>query len=223
MKQTNVFVINKPKNITSSQLIQELKNACKIKKIGHGGTLDPLATGVLVVGINHGTQYLQQQLNAQKQYLATIEFGFQTDTFDIEGTVINKATTNFIELSAIKRICDQWKSAPYLQKVPSYSAIKFQGRELYKYSREGIIVEAPTRMTELLDYEIIDFEYPILKIKLTVVKGFYVRSFANDLGIAVNSYATLIDLCRLQSGEYLLADALTPSEFIARYNAKRKL
>lgn len=107
--------------------------------------------------------------------------------------------------------------------MPVYSAVKFQGRELYKYSRDGISVEAPSRMTELLDYEIIDFNYPVLKIKLTVVKGFYVRSFANDLGIAANSFATLTDLCRLQSGEYLLADAFTPEEFVEYYNAQRKL
>lgn len=219
MQHHQLFIIDKPKNMTSNDVIQKIKYACKLKKIGHGGTLDPLATGVLIVGINSATKLLQSQLTANKTYIAQIDFGYQTTTFDLEGEVINKKDNMQIEIKDIEDICNDWKINGYKQQVPIYSAVKYNGQELYKLARQGESnIEIPFKDVQILAYKIISFENNVLVIEINVTKGFYIRSFANDLGLKLNGYATLTELRRIKSGDYSIDQAYTIDGIIAMLN-----
>lgn len=218
MLNKNIFIINKPANKTSNEVIQYIKSKTKIKKIGHGGTLDPMATGVLIIGINNGTKLLNINLNENKTYIATIKFGFSTDTFDKEGRIIN-SSSRILTLQEIIAFCENIKHHQYEQTVPIYSAVKLNGQELYKYARDGINVECPKKIVKLIDYKIISLVGDELKIELEVSKGFYIRSFVNDLAQAYeNTYATLFELERTKSGEYSITEAFDVETFIQWFN-----
>ncbi|MGL4951955.1 MAG: tRNA pseudouridine(55) synthase TruB [Mycoplasma sp.] len=217
----NLFIIDKPLNITSNKLIQHIKKECNIKKIGHGGTLDPMASGVMIIGINNGTKNLTNQLNETKEYISEIEFGYTTDTYDLEGEVTARKEMH-ISIEQIIACCEKFKNESYEQEVPMYSAVKVNGKELYKHARNGnVIIDLPKKSVNLIDYEIISFKNNLLKIRMNVSKGFYIRSFANDIGKNLDGFATLISLRRTRSGEFKIEDALTPKDFIEKYKSKK--
>ncbi len=201
-----ILIINKPKNWTSNDVVQKVKGILKVKKVGHGGTLDPLATGVLVLGINNGTKLLSKFLVDEKEYIAKIEFGFNTTTYDLEGDVINRSD-KIIEIDNIKNILEYYLNN-HEQYPPIYSAIKKNGKPLYDYARKNIDVVIEPRTMKVIKYEILDFKDNILEIRMTVPKGFYIRSFSNDIGIKLDTYATLINLIRTRSGDFKIEDAV---------------
>lgn len=208
MSYNQLFIVDKPKNMTSNQVIQKIKYACKLKKIGHGGTLDPLATGVLIVGINKATKLLQSQLTANKVYVAEIAFGYQTTTYDLEGEITNRSENMKVRLEDINNVCNDWKVNGYDQQVPIYSAVKQNGQELYKLARQGKTpIDIPFKSVQILTFKIVDLKDNILVIEIEVSKGFYIRSFANDLGLKLNGYATLTELRRTKSGDFSINDA----------------
>lgn len=208
MSYNQLFIVDKPKNMTSNQVIQKIKYACKLKKIGHGGTLDPLATGVLIVGINKATKLLQSQLTANKVYVAEIAFGYQTTTYDLEGEITNRSKNMKVRLEDINNVCNDWKENGYDQQVPIYSAVKQNGQELYKLARQGKTpIDIPFKSVQILTFKIVDLKDNILVIEIEVSKGFYIRSFANDLGLKLNGYATLTELRRTKSGDFSINDA----------------
>ncbi len=211
-----IFVINKPKNYTSNDVIKKIKYALKLKKIGHGGTLDPLATGVLIIGIDESTKLLNNHLNSVKEYICEIEFGYQTTTFDLEGQITNYSNIVDIKLSDIIEALDKLKKE-YFQTPPLFSAIKKNGKPLYEYARKNINVEIEPRKVELLSYEILNYKSNVLTLKIKVSKGFYVRSLANDLASMLNTYGTLIKLTRTASGNYSIRNAYSIDEFIEMY------
>lgn len=219
----NVYVIDKPKNWTSNYTIQYIKKAAKIKKIGHGGTLDPIATGVLIIGVNDGTKELNKHLNETKEYLAKIEFGYSTTTYDAEGEITSRSDI-IPTLESITNFCQFLVSHEYHQEVPLYSAVKISGKELYKYAREGETVqELPKKLVQLLGFEIKNLTGNQLEIVLNVSKGFYIRSFVNDLAKNTNSCATMVELRRLRSGDFSISEALNPDDFVQKYiENKRK-
>lgn len=206
----NIIVVNKPKGITSNDVVQLIKKKYNYKKVGHAGTLDPNASGVLVLGINEGTKTLSKLILDKKEYIATIQFGYATNTYDLEGDKTFE-TNKKINLEDIKNILNFIENGkPFEQKPPLFSAIKVNGKKLYEYARKNINVEIPIRHVTIYEKEIIDFDFnsQILKIKLMVSKGFYIRSFANDLGISLFTFGTLIDLVRTKSGEFTLENAI---------------
>lgn len=208
----NIFIVNKPINWTSNDVIKKIKYATKPRKIGHGGTLDPLASGVLVIGVNEGTKLLNNHLMSNKKYLAEITFGYSTETFDAEGKITNEKVMDIkIEdiILNIEKLVQNYDQMP-----PIYSALKYNGKPLYKYARENIEVVIETRNVKLIDYKIDNFTNNKLLIEITTSKGFYVRSFANDLGIMLGGFATLTKLVRTASGDYIIKDALTIEEAI---------
>lgn len=208
MSYNQLFIVDKPKNMTSNQVIQKIKYACKLKKIGHGGTLDPLATGVLIVGINKATKLLQSQLTANKVYVAEIAFGYQTTTYDLEGEITNRSENMKVRLEDINNVCNDWKENGYDQQVPIYSAVKQNGQELYKLARQGKTpIDTPFKSVQILTFKIVDLKDNVLVIEIEVSKGFYIRSFANDLGLKLNGYATLTELRRTKSGDFSIDDA----------------
>lgn len=212
----NIYVINKPLNWTSNDVVRKLKSVLKLKKIGHGGTLDPLATGVLIIGIDKGTKLLCNNLNEDKQYITTIEFGYMTTTYDLEGEVTNRNDI-IVEKQDLIKALEELKYNEYKQVPPIYSAIKIDGKPAYQYARENKPIELKSRVVNLIDYSIIDFKDNVLKILVDVSKGFYIRSFAVDLAKKLDTFGTIVNLNRTKSGIYTIEEALTIEEFINGY------
>lgn len=202
----NILLINKPKFWTSNDVVQKVKNIIKAKKVGHAGTLDPYATGLLVLGINEGTKDLNNLITLDKEYIAEIKFGLCTDTYDITGNVI-EITNNIPTKDTIINVINSL-SNNYTQTVPIYSAVKKDGKKLYEYARSNANVELPSKNVKIYNCEILNFLNGILHIKLKVSKGFYVRSFAYDLGKLSNSSATLINLHRTKISNYDINNAI---------------
>ncbi|KUL98428.1 pseudouridine synthase [Fusobacterium nucleatum subsp. nucleatum] len=195
-----IIVVNKPKGITSFDVIRKLKKILKTKKIGHTGTLDPLATGVMLVCVGKATKLASDLEAKDKVYIADFDIGYATDTYDIEG---KKIAENTIEISkenleqSIKKFIGNIKQIP-----PMYSAIKIDGNKLYHLARKGIEVERPERDVTIEYINLLDFKDNKAKIETKVSKGCYIRSLIYDIGQDLGTYATMITLQRKQVGDY---------------------
>lgn len=211
----NILLVNKPINWTSNDVCQKLKKALNLKKIGHAGTLDPKAQGLLVMGINEGTKFLNELIMQDKEYVAKIKFGVQTNTYDIEGDVINVSNEK-IDWLKLKKIIYFYNNKIFYQQPPIFSALKIKGKKLYEYARKNQHIEIPKRIVSINSIKLLnlDLETNEIEIKLNVSKGFYVRSFANDLGLKINNYAHLTSLIRTKSGNFKLEDALDIEKII---------
>ncbi|AJQ45223.1 pseudouridine synthase [Ureaplasma diversum] len=205
----NILNIYKPVDWTSNDVVQKVKKLIKANKVGHAGTLDPNADGVLVLGINEATKQLNQLLLDNKQYLATIQFNTATDTYDVTGTIIQTDNT-IIKLEDIKKALEEFKTNQYYQTPPAYSAIKINGLKAYDLARKKIDVKLESRLVKLLDYEIVSYDQinQQLVILIDVSKGFYVRSLAVDLASKLNSCAHLAKLTRTRSGNFDIKDSI---------------
>ena len=200
-----IIVVNKPKGITSFDVIRKLKKILKTKKIGHTGTLDPLATGVMLVCVGRATKLASDLEAKDKIYIADFDIGYATDTYDIEG---KKIAENIIEVSkenleqSIKKFIGNIKQVP-----PMYSAIKIDGNKLYHLARKGIQVERPERNVTIEYINLLDFKDNKAKIETKVSKGCYIRSLIYDIGQDLGTYATMTALQRKQVGEYSLENS----------------
>lgn len=201
-----IFLIDKPEGMTSFDVIRLLKKKFNITKIGHAGTLDPFATGLMIILVGHATKLSSHFLLNDKVYETTISFGQHTSTYDLTGEIINKhhqLITKDMILGALPSFND------YLQEPPMVSAIKVKGQKLYELARKGKEVEREKRSVQLYKQEIIDFEYPHLNILLHVSKGTYIRSYAVDLAKHLKTYAHVTQLRRVQSGRFYIESAKT--------------
>ena len=200
-----IIVVNKPKGITSFDVIRKLKKILKTKKIGHTGTLDPLATGVMLVCVGRATKLASDLEAKDKIYIADFDTGYATDTYDIEG---KKIAENTIEISkenleqSIKKFIGNIKQVP-----PMYSAIKIDGNKLYHLARKGIEVERPERNVTIEYINLLDFKDNKVKIETKVSKGCYIRSLIYDIGQDLGTYATMTALQRKQVGDYSLENS----------------
>ena len=197
-----IIVVNKPKGITSFDVIRKLKKILKTKKIGHTGTLDPLATGVMLMCVGKATKLASELEAKDKVYIADFDIGYATDTYDIEG---KKKAENIIKISkenleqSIKKFIGNIKQVP-----PMYSAIKIDGNKLYHLARKGIEVERPERDVTIEYINLLDFKDNKAKIETKVSKGCYIRSLIYDIGQDLGTYATMTALQRKQVGDYSL-------------------
>ena len=200
-----IIVVNKPKGITSFDVIRKLKKILKTKKIGHTGTLDPLATGVMLMCVGKATKLASDLEAKDKVYIADFDIGYATDTYDIEG---KKIAENIIEVlkenleQSIKKFIGNIKQVP-----PMYSAIKIDGNKLYHLARKGIEVERPERDVTIEYINLLDFKDNKAKIETKVSKGCYIRSLIYDIGQDLGTYATMTALQRKQVGSYSLEDS----------------
>ena len=200
-----IIVVNKPKGITSFDVIRKLKKILKTKKIGHTGTLDPLATGVMLMCVGKATKLASDLEAKDKVYIADFDIGYATDTYDIEG---KKIAENIIEISkenleqSIKKFIGNIKQVP-----PMYSAIKIDGNKLYHLARKGIEVERPERDVTIEYINLLDFKDNKAKIETKVSKGCYIRSLIFDIGQDLGTYATMTALQRKQVGDYSLENS----------------
>ncbi len=205
-----IILVDKPQNITSYQVCEILKKKLKLKKVGHGGTLDPFSTGLLIIGVNHGTKLLNFFLEEKKEYTGIIEFGKETDTYDITGKILKEEKINLSKeqiLSTSKNFEGVIKQSP-----PPFSAVKHKGKPLYKYAREGKIIKKPERTVFIEKFEITKFNLPEIEFKIICSKGTYIRSIAHDLGKALGTCAYLKKLRREAIGCYRVNQALQPEK-----------
>ena len=206
------LIVNKPKGITSQTVCNKIKHKFNTSKVGHSGTLDPNATGVMVVAIGRATKTLKLIEADSMAYIARIRFGILTVTLDICGNVVEKIDMkpNLDDIKKALVILKEKKE----QIPPLTSAIKVNGKKLYEYQRQGIDVELKPRSVLLNDYkilsdlELVDGFYEV-SILVDVTKGYYVRSFARDLGELLGGYAILSDLNRVRSGKYNIDESTT--------------
>lgn len=206
----NIILVDKPKGITSFDVIRKLRKKLGIKKMGHAGTLDPLATGLMIIGINDGTKKLNEFLKLDKTYVAEILFGIHTDTGDIEGEVLKEVEVVYMEEDYVKDVVNNF-SGVFELPVPKYSAIKKEGKPLYKYARSGEEVDVPIKKMEVYKSKFINLKEIdqgfVLKVEFDVASGVYIRSLVEYLAKFLDTEATLFNLNRTRVGEFSLKDA----------------
>ena len=203
--------IDKPTGWTSTDVVRKLKGLLKVRKIGHGGTLDPVASGVLPICIGQATKFADTILLGDKEYRLTVTLGDETDTYDSEGKVTNQQPFDTVTLGQVTDTLESLVGT--LEQVPPmFSAVRHEGRRLYELARKGIEVERKSRAVELHAASVISFDAPNIVIDIRCSHGFYARSLAHELGRMLGTAAHLSGLVRTRSGKFNLADARAISD-----------
>ena len=202
-----ILIVNKSDGFTSRDVVNKLSKVFNTKKIGHTGTLDPIAKGVLVVVLGKYTKLCEDLTQTYKEYIATFKLGILTDTLDITGNIIDEKSCNVSE-EEIRNVISKYKCV-YDQEVPIYSSVKINGRKLYEYARNGEEVTLPKREVDIKSIEVLEINKDIIKIKCLVSKGTYIRSLIRDIGESLNTHATMTDLIRTKQGIFDIKDSYT--------------
>ena len=207
-----ILIVNKPKGYTSRDIVNIVSKKLNTKKVGHTGTLDPLATGVLVLPIGRALKVSELLTSNTKEYIAEVILGYETDMLDITGTEIKRNIPSVTKEELLKVL----KSyiGKYNQEVPLYSAVKVGGRKLYEYARSGTPVTPPSKEVEVYSLELISDLKHIngaveFTIRCEVSKGTYIRSLIRDIAYKLSTYGTMKELIRTKQGSFLLEDAFT--------------
>ena len=192
------FLVKKEKGISSNGVVQEIKRKFSFNKVGHLGTLDPMATGLLIIAVNKATKFSSYFLNEIKGYSAEVTLGSSSDTDDAEGDVV--LVSNEIPESEKVILALNSFSGKSLQQAPFYSALKHKGKPLYKYAREGELITKPPRDITVVDISHIDYQKPLLSFDIICSKGTYIRAIARDIGNLLSCGGHLSKLERIQQG-----------------------
>jgi len=208
------LVINKPAGISSHDVVNQVRRILCTKKVGHTGTLDPFATGVLPIAVGEGTKAIQFLDEGIKRYEAVIRMGLSTDTLDITGTVLQELNTAEISREKLLNVMAAL-TGEIEQLPPMFSAIKHAGQPLYKLARKGIEVERQLRKVNIQGFELLEFENPFATVRVTCSRGTYIRTLADDLGLKLGCGACLTELRRTMSGSFLLENAITIEQLAA--------
>jgi tRNA pseudouridine55 synthase len=221
-----VLLINKPYTWSSFQAVNKIKHAIKkhpsfivdgqrVKpKVGHAGTLDPLATGLLIICTGKKTKEINNYMGLEKEYTGTFTLGATTPCFDLEKPVDATYPTEHITEEMIRNAAKNFTGVQ-MQVPPIFSAILLGGKRAYEFARAGEEAEIKAREIEISEFEITKIEMPVVEFRVVCSKGTYIRSLARDFGLALNSGAHLSSLCRTRIGDYKLSDAIGPNEFSA--------
>src|SRR5947207_7969256 len=207
-----IFNINKPRGMTSHDVVAIIRKHLKQKRVGHAGTLDPLASGVLPICVGQATRVAEYLSESGKAYQADINFGTSTDTYDAEGAITATASTADLTLNMIEETLEQFRGYQ-MQYPPRYSAIKIQGQPAYKRARAGEAILVEPRPIVIYSLEIRDWISPRLTLAIECSKGTYIRSLAHDLGTQIGCYAYLEALVRTRSGPFILSESITLEQF----------
>ena len=210
-----ILIVNKPSGITSRDVVNIVGKTLNTKKVGHTGTLDPMATGVLVLCLGNALKVCEIITANDKEYIAKVILGIETETLDTTSPIINTKKTN-ITKEEIEKVLNSFKGS-YLQEVPKYSAVKINGKKLYEYAREGKEIELPKKMVTIYDIQLIsDITYyndtTTFYIKTTVSKGTYIRSLIRDIGYKLNTYGCMDSLERTRQGIFNIDNSYTLEE-----------
>ncbi len=202
-----ILVINKPRGLTSHDVVSRVRHLTHQRRVGHAGTLDPLATGVLVVCLGQATRVAEYASGSDKSYCAEIVLGVATDTYDADGRITARSSVQ-VSLEDIQSALAGFLG-PIMQAPPAYSAIKQGGEPLYKAARAGLEVTTEPRPVRIDALRVVSYQEPVLVLQVDCGKGTYIRSLAHDLGQRLGCGAHLSALVRLRSGRFLLEDAIT--------------
>lgn len=210
-----VILINKEKGCTSREVVNAVSKILNTKKVGHFGTLDPLAEGLLILGIGSYTKIGNYLKDDTKEYIAEVLIGTSTDTYDITGNILKKEENYNLNKKTLEETLSSFKGK-YLQEVPIYSAVKVGGRKLYDYARKGEKVSLPKKEVEIFDIKLLNTykkeEKNYFKFKVSVSKGTYIRSLINDLSKKINIPLCMSNLTRTKQDKFLLKDAYNISD-----------
>ncbi len=206
-----ILVVDKEKDWTSHDVCAFVKSRFRIKKVGHAGTLDPLATGILVVLLGQATKKSKELSSCDKDYYGTLQLGLKTDSHDISGAVIEKKEWQHVNEDNLKEAFRKFTGV-LEQTPPMVSALKHQGVRLYQLARAGKVVEREKRIITVHEFRIEEINFPYVRFFARVSKGTYLRTLVNDLGEMLGSLAVLADLRRVRSGSFTLDDAVPIAE-----------
>ncbi len=226
------LLIDKPKGVTSANCVYQLRKFLGIKKIGHCGTLDPLATGLLPICLGEATKFSSFTTDLDKTYEVEIKFGIETDTGDIDGDIISKCSNNFNEID-VKSVLRQFTGSQ-MQTPPMFSALKIKGKPLYSWARKGVFLLRKERNIAIHQIDLLDFGYDYVRLRVSCTKGTYIRSLAESIGRALNTKAIVFSLRRvgigeIKSGDMIdmpkgqfcdLSSSLLPSDFLLKHLSK---
>lgn len=219
-EEGSVLLINKPLHWTSFDAVRKIRNLIKIKKVGHAGTLDPLATGLLIICTGKFTKKINEYMAQEKEYTGTFTLGAITPTFDLESEPQNFKPTQHITAEIIEKTTQSFLGE-ISQVPPIHSAIKKDGKRVYELARKGIDVKLEPRKITIKQFEVDATTLPVIKFRVVCTTGTYIRSLANDFGAALGCGAYLSSLCRTRIGHFLLKDALAIADFDEAITEKR--
>ena len=206
-----ILLVNKDKNMTSRDVVNILSKKFNTRRIGHTGTLDPIATGVMGIAIGNGLKIVDLLVNENKEYIATVKLGLSTDTLDITGEKIEEINNFKINKNDLMSILNSFIGRS-IQEVPYYSAIKVNGKRLYEYARENKKVEIPKREIEVFDIELLNLKDDEFSFRVKVSKGTYIRSLIRDIGKKLNIPCCMKELQRTVQGNFKIEDSYTLEE-----------
>ena len=215
-----MLLFDKPLTWTSFNVVSKVRYLTKVKKVGHAGTLDPLATGLLIVCTGKFTKKINEYMGMPKEYIGTITLGSTTPSFDLETNPENFKDTTHITEQAIIAATEQFKGT-ILQMPPQHSAIKKDGKRLYESARLGIVVEVAARPVTIYAFDIVKIEMPVVHFRVACSTGTYIRSLANDFGTALGVGGYMSSLCRTKIGDFNITDATTVTDFIEKIQQLR--
>jgi tRNA pseudouridine55 synthase len=216
------ILIDKPFRWTSFKVVALIRKTVGVKKVGHSGTLDPLATGLLILCTGKKTRELENYIGLEKTYTGTFIIGKLSKTFDLEGEVEDVPIPDNVNEENIHKIKNQF-IGDIFQTPPMFSAKKINGKRLYKFAREGKEIDVPPRMVTVHEFEITSVKIPEITFRIRCSKGTYIRSIADDLGKSLGSSAVLGSLRRTKIGVFGIDNALLVDDFIRRFNTADSL
>lgn len=210
-----IILINKEKGMTSHDVVGKIRKILNTKKVGHAGTLDPLATGVLPILVGKGTKLSKYLIEHDKTYIATIKLGERSSTGDCEGEIVEKKEYTTRTNAEVEQVLNTF-IGKQIQTPPIYSAIKVNGKKLYEYARNGEEVEIPKREIEIYNIELITLHKNILKFKVSCSKGTYIRALCEDIAKKLETVGMMIDLERIQVDKFTIEESVKLEEITER-------
>ena len=213
-----IYNINKPIGWTSFDVVKKIRNITKLKKVGHGGTLDPFADGVLIIGVGKGTKLLTDIVNEKKSYNATLFLGEETDSLDNEGEIVKRKSVPKLNEDLVIKILNSFLGR-YIQKPPMFSAKKVNGVRLYKLARKKIEVERDDQNCAIYDISLKGIENNIIEFAVTCSKGTYIRVLGSDIAKKIGTVGYLTKLTRTSIGKHSLSRSLTIKNFESKWKS----
>ena len=201
-----IILINKEDRITSRDVVNKVNKILNTRKVGHTGTLDPIATGLMVLCVGEGLKLVELLTGHDKEYIARVKLGIKTDTYDITGKIIEQKNDYFLTQQDLIKTLESF-DGEYLQKVPIYSSVKLNGKKLYEYARTNQPVDLPRHLVKISNIKLLEFNKDYFTFKVTVSSGTYIRSLINDIGDKLSIPMTMEKLKRTRVGKYKLEDA----------------
>ena len=203
-----ILVLDKPAGISSMEAVRRIKRASGIRRVGHGGTLDPMATGVIPICLGRATRLMEYMLDSSKEYIGEVHLGISTDSYDAEGEITGRSDPSGVEREDIEDVLNSFLGQ-IEQVPPMFSALKRKGKRLYELARQGIEVEREPRSMTVHSIRLAGWKPPVATVHIECSRGFYMRSLAHDIGVQLGCGAHLESLTRLRTGRFRIADAVS--------------